>query len=245
MAKLNQIIAVEKGIKSRVYSEVGELDKAAQKPELFNGLVRTYEKKFEDDEELPGENKMVHYEVGNVLRLVRQLSTELFDITARKDWSNCEAKADVAVEGKVILTQVPVTYLLFLEKQLTDLRTLFGRLPTLDEGEAWTKDGSSGLYVTAPTTTHRTKKVQRPLVLYQATVEHPAQTQVITEDVLAGYWKQTKQSGAMPRVDRVKLVDRIEKLLQAVKAAREAANGIDEVKTPSVGGPVFNYLLES
>ncbi len=38
MAKLNQIIAIEKGIKSKAYAHVTELHKACQKPDLFNGF---------------------------------------------------------------------------------------------------------------------------------------------------------------------------------------------------------------
>ncbi len=47
MARLNQIIAIEKGIKSRAYAELTELHKAAQKPDLFHGFVKTYQKRDE------------------------------------------------------------------------------------------------------------------------------------------------------------------------------------------------------
>jgi hypothetical protein len=40
------------------------------------------------------------------------------------------------------------------------------------------------------------------------------------------------------------IVERVSKLLQAVKQAREAANGVDEVEgIPHVGDAVFNYVL--
>ncbi|MDQ3812829.1 MAG: hypothetical protein M3347_02630 [Armatimonadota bacterium] len=39
--KLNQVVAIEKGVKSRVYGEVTELHKTSQKPELFNGFIKT------------------------------------------------------------------------------------------------------------------------------------------------------------------------------------------------------------
>ena len=66
---------------------------------------------------------------------------------------------------------------------------------------------------------------------------------MITEDVIAGFWQQVKQSGAMPKPDREKIGERIEKLLQAVKQAREQANGTDEVDAPAVGSAVFGFLL--
>lgn len=243
MAKLNQIIAVEKGIKARAYSELTELNKAAQKAELFNGFSKVYEKKDEDGEDLPSEKKRVQFVAGEVLRAAERAIGEWMDVTARKDWSNAIATADVSVDGKVVLAGVPVTYLLFLEKQLTDMRTFAGNMPVLDEGEAWTRDENSGLYKSDVVSTHRTKKVQKPIVLYPATPEHPAQTQIVTEDVIAGHWKQVKHSGAMPKPERAALLERVEKLLKAVKEAREAANGIDEVPAPAVGQAIFGYLL--
>ena len=148
------------------------------------------------------------------------------------------------INGKVLIADVPISYLLFLEKQFNDLRTIITDLPVLDEGEAWVKDINSGLFKTEPTKTHRTKKVVRPLVLYPATPEHPAQTQVVQEDIIAGYWQTVKHSGAMPKPEKAKLIARIDMLARAVKEAREAANGIDESPSPSVGEIIFSFLLE-
>jgi hypothetical protein len=243
MTKLNQIIAIEKGVKSRVVSEIDLLDKAIQKPDLFNGFSKEYKKRDEDGDDLPSEKKRVQYNVEQVLRSVARLSSELFEVAARRDWTNMLACANVSIDGKVLIEAAPVSYLLFLEKQIIDLRTFVGRLPVLDETEAWVKDANSGLYRTEATQTHRTKKTQKAIVLYPATPEHPAQTQLIAEDVIAGFWHQTKQSGAIPKVERSALLERIEKLLRAVKEAREEANGIDENEPPDVGAIVFGYLL--
>lgn len=243
MTKLNQIIAIEKGVKSRVYSEITEINKAIQKPDLFNGFQKTYQKKDEDGEDLPPEKKRVQFLATEVLNAVARSMSELMAVTARKDWTNCVAKASVMLDGQPLIADAPVSFLLFLEKQLTDMRTLIGNLPVLDEGESWQKDANSGLYKTDATTTHRTKKVQRPLVLYPATSEHPAQTQIITEDVIAGFWHQVKQSGAIPRTEKKVLAERVEKLLKAVKEAREAANIQDATNVADIGEAVFGYLL--
>lgn len=244
MATLNQIIAIEKGVKSRSYSDIGELHKKNQKPDLFNGLAKTYQKKDEAGEELPAENKKVQLKVETVLKSLSKLSSELFEVTARKDWTNMTAKATVKIGDKVVLNDVPVTYLLFLEKQLNDLRTIIDLLPTLDEAETWSKDEASGLYKSDPIITHRTKKVQRPVVMYDATKEHPAQTQLITEDILAGHWHQQKQSGAIPVTEKQKLSERVNQLLLATKEAREAANTVEEVASPDVGEAIFGYLFK-
>lgn len=243
MPKLNQIIAVEKGIKSRVYSEITEINKAVQKPDLFNGFNKSYEAKDDADDKLPPEGKRVQFTVKEVLRNIERLSTELMDVTAKKDWTNCIAKAAVSVDGKEIIPPAPVSYLLFLEKQLTDFHTIAKSLPLLDEAEDWKKDENSGLMKTAGTQTHRTKKVPKVITLVQPTVEHPGQAHLIQEDIIAGFWTQIKQSGAMPKPEKMALLERIEKMLRAIKEARESANMQDVVDTPSVGGAIFTYLV--
>jgi hypothetical protein len=243
VGKLNQIIAIEKGVKSRVYGEISELHKATQKPALFNGFNKEYQPKEDGGETLPAERQRVQFVVGDVLRTVERSTSELFAVTARKDWTNCVAKGDVIVDGATIVKDAPVSFLLFLEKQLTDMRTFVGALPVLDEADDWKKDVNSGLYKTDPTQTHRTKKIAKPIVLYPATPEHPAQTQMVAEDVIAGFWVTVKQSGAMPKPEKQELLEKIEKLLKAVKEARELANVQDEVTSPDVGAAVFGYLL--
>lgn len=242
MAKANQIIAIEKSVKARAHAEASELYKVIQKPELFNGFAKTYQSKNEEGDKLPEENKRVQYEVRDVLRRYERSSTDLLNTTARKDWTNTKATADVTLDEKVIIANAPVSYLLFLEKQLVDMHTFLLKLPTLDEGETWVRDADSGLNKTAVVQTHRTKKVQRPLVLFPATPEHPAQTQLVTEDIVDGYWSTMKLSGAIAKTQVQTMVERVEKLMKAVKEAREAANMTDEVESPDVGAALFNYV---
>ena len=243
MAKLNQIIAIEKGVKAQVIGNVDKIDKVVQKPDLFNGFIKTYQKRDEDGEDLPAERKKVQFNSTSTLQVIAFHLAELMDLTARKDFTNCEAKAPVEIDGTEILPACPVSFLLFLEKQLTDLRTLIGRMPLLDEAESWTKDHESGLWKTDEVRTHRTKKVQRPLVMYPHSPEHPAQTQLITEDIIAGFWVQIKHSGAMPKTEQTKILSRVEKILHAVKQAREKANMHDEAATPKVGEALFGYIM--
>jgi hypothetical protein len=61
MTKLNQVIAIEKGTKSRVYSNISEVYKAVQKSELFNGFTRRWRKLKEDVEDRPEEKKRVQF----------------------------------------------------------------------------------------------------------------------------------------------------------------------------------------
>lgn len=241
--KLNQVLAIEKGTKTRVHGEVTKMHHLLQKPALLQGFAKNYQPKDEAGDAYPPERQRVQVVAQEMLRQAARLMTELFDVTATKDWANTQAKADVVIDGEVILEQAPATFLLFLEKQLANLHTFVAKIPALDPSEDWHHDAAAGLYKTEPTLTTRTKKVQRPIVLYQATKEHPAQTQLITEDVVVGNWLTVKHSGALPAGRKAELIERIERLTQAVKFAREQANGVTASRREA-GDRVFAYLFK-
>jgi hypothetical protein len=242
VAKLNQIIAVEKGVKAKAQQELTAAHHDVQKPALLSGIARTYQPKDEEGEQLPPESTRVQLKVEQVLKSTAATLTRLFDVTAAKDWANCGARADITVDGRVLVPAVPVSYLLFLEKQLTDLHTFVRKLPVLDAAESWTPDPSTDAWKTEPVRTIRTKKVPRNHVKAEATEKHPAQVEVYYEDVPVGYWTTVKFSGALPARRVNELLERVEKLQQAVKFAREEANGA-EVIDQRVGDAVFGYLL--
>ena len=240
--KINQVLAIEKGVKNRVTSNVTKLYHACRKEGLFDGFTKVYRARDADGEQFPPERKEVQFRTEQVAKDLQKNLAELFDVTAAKDWANCHAKADVAVDGTTLLTGVPVTYLLFLEKQLDYLGSVIDALPTLDTSVRWQRDDNQGVFVSDPQTSHKTKKVQKPIVLYDATTEHPAQTQLITEDVIIGHWDQTRFSGAMPVPAKEELQERLRKLLRAVKQAREQANGA-EAGDQSVGATVLRFVF--
>ncbi|MCF2528116.1 DUF7873 family protein [Yinghuangia soli] len=242
MTKLNQIIAVEKGVKSKSFQELTQAHQDLQKSPLLSGISRTYQAKDEEGEQLPPESTRVQVRAEDVLRSTAATLTRLFDVTATKDWANCEARADVVVAGTPLLRDVPVSYLLFLEKQLVDLHTFVRKLPVLDAAETWSLDASTDAWRTDPVRTVRTKKVPRNHVKAEATAEHPAQVEMYFEDVPVGYWTTVKFSGALPARRINELVDRVEKLQHAVKFAREEANSA-EVQDRNPGAVVFDYLL--
>jgi hypothetical protein len=240
VTKLNQIIAVEKGVKSKSFQDLTEAHHAVQKPTLLTGISRTYQPKDEEGEQLPPEATRVQVRADDVLRSIATSLTRMFDVTASKDATNCVAKADVRVDDTVLLADVPVTHLLFLEKQLTDLHTFVKKLPTLDAAESWSYNESADCWSTEPVRTIRTKKVPRNHVKADATEKHPAQVEVYYEDIPIGYWTTVKFSGALPAKRVSQLLERVEKLQQAVKFAREEANGA-EVTDRHVGDKNFGY----
>jgi hypothetical protein len=213
-----------------------------QKPDLMTGISRSYKPKDEVGETLPSEAKHVQVKVQDLVQQVNQSLVEMFDIVATQDQANCQAKASIQVDGRVLLKEIPVTTLLFLEKQLIDLHTFVDKFPVLDAGERWSFDSAQDCYASEPFLSLRTKKAPKTHVKYEATKEHPAQVEMYMEDMTVGTWTTVKYSGAIPAAERNAMLDRIRKLQDAVKVAREEANGM-EVTKQKMGDAMLNYVF--
>lgn len=242
MTKLNQIIAVEKGVKTDSGQAFTRIYHQLQKTALFAGLIRTYKPRDDEGEKLPGEGTKVQLRAETLLDDAATALTRLFDVTITKDHANGTAIANVVVDGVVLLNDVPVTTLLFLEKQLVDLRTVISKLPVLDPSEDWEFNETVGAWATTPAFTTRTKKIPRTLQKAPATEKHPAQVDVWMEDTVVGDWTVVKFSGAVPQTRVDELLGRVEALRVAVKYAREEANSV-EVVNRNIGKKIFDYLF--
>lgn len=245
MPKLNQVIAAEKDVKSDTLKQTTAIYHEIQKTDPLRGISRTYQP-FRDDpsEQLPSETTRVQTRVSESIQQFEQAMTNLFDLVATKDWANTEARADIVVDGKTLLSAVPATYLLFLEKQLLEIRTFLDALPVLDPSEPWHFDPNTDTYATEPAKTMKTKKEPRNWVKAEATEKHPAQVEMFYEDVNVGTWTTVKYSGSIPQKEKTELLERLAELRQAVKYAREEANGLD-IKQQHVAKPLFDYVFRS
>jgi hypothetical protein len=242
MGRLNQIIAIQASKKSHAKEALTEAYQLLQKSDLLSGISRSYKPKDELGDSLPAESKLVQIRVQDVFSRVTKSLVEMFDVVATQDWSNCVAKADVVVSGQVIMKDVPVTHLLFLEKQLVDLHTFVEKLPVLDSAERWSFDASQDCFASEPYQSLRTKKVPKTHLKYEATKEHPAQVEMYMEDVTVGTWTAVKYSGAIPAARRNAMLERVRALQDAVKSAREEANN-HEVEMKKVGKPFLDFIF--
>src|SRR4051812_49650601 len=103
MTKLNQIIAVEKGVKSRSFQDLTEAHHVLQKPALLAGISRTDRPKDEEGEPLPPQSTRVQVKGEEGLRQTASSLTRLFDVTATNDWTNWRARAGGVVAGEPLL----------------------------------------------------------------------------------------------------------------------------------------------
>ena len=246
MPKLHQIVAVREGKKSRTMRTVTDVNKRLQKAALFDGIHRTYTPTAvadgEQPETLPAEHKPVQLKVRDLFAEAQAAWTELYDITLTQDTANAGATATVHVDGQPVLNNIPITFLIFLEKQLEDVRALVNSAPTRDPGENWSSDETTDTFRSEEVVSNRTKKVPKVLVKYEATDHHPAQTERYDVDEKVGEWHTRKFSGALSLTEKKEALSRISKLQDAVKQARSTANDTD-VEQKKVGKTVFDFVF--
>lgn len=227
MTKLNQIIAVANGKKTQCEKALTDIYQKVQKPELFSGLSRTYKPLDEEGETLPKEEKFPQFSVNYAIDNVKAVLSELINVVATQDYANTKAVADVTVGDVAVLKNVPVTHLLFLEKQLVDINTFVSKLPVLDSSERWSFNNEVDMFSTEPSRTNRNLKKLKNHVKAEATDKHPAQVEVYSEDVKVGEWNTIKFSTAVDAKRKNELLSKVKSLQEAVKFARESANMLD------------------
>lgn len=242
--KLSAIVAVEKGVKQRANKNLGEAHKTLQKVDLFMGLQRDYSPlDDEDTEKLPSESQKIIARVDELMEASARQFAELWNVTATKDFGNTEVTGTVEIDGEVLVQDAPVPFLLFMEAQLRDVVTIIKDIPVLDPSQEWEEDPNTDAWRSKAEETTRTKKIMKSQVLYEATPDHPAQVQAFTEDVVVGKWSRIRFSSAIPAATKKLLVQRAERVLDAVKAAREEANA-KEIEQKKIAAPVLNWILE-
>lgn len=193
----------------------------------YHGFTKTYEPlDSESGLRLPEQKVEVQRVAAEELARARSLWRRMWDINRTRDEGNTVARGDVIVDNVTILAQVPVTHLLFLEHQLTNVVSLLKAMPTRPLGIVWHNHDREGMSEGTPVETQRHgKKVHYEIA--PATDRH--QSTLLAqhnEDVPVGTWTHTDYTGAMKHGERQMMLDRATKLLDAIKAARIAANSV-------------------
>jgi hypothetical protein len=239
---LSQIIAIEKDHKDKANQQLQHALTVLTNSGRLTGIARSYTPIDENGIKLPGESTRVQVKATQVIKDLQGHLVSLFDVVATKDWANCEAKADVVVDSRILIKDAPATYLLFLEKQLAELLALVKKMPVLDPSFSWEYDQAQDCWITEPTETIRTKKSKKAQQIFEGNQYHKPEFVLFDIDEPEGTWKTLHYSGAMPQSEINAIQTRIEILQRAVKFAREAANR-QEVVQQHVGQTVLHYLF--
>jgi len=244
MTKLHELVAVEPDLQVKGKTALAECQSLFTGGQVrLVGQVRSYEPLAEDGERIPSETSEIATTVLQELDRAWGAFGGWIDVTLQKEVSNGLTKADVMVGEKVILQALPAPALLNLEKRLAEIKALIDSAPTLDPTEKWNWDPDQQCYVSATHQALRTKKVPKVLVKYEATKEHPAQTEVYSEDVPVGTWTVTKRSGMLTLAVKRQMLERVDMLIMATKAARQRANDL-AVTLDHFAAPLWKYILK-
>ena len=166
-----------------------------------------------------------------------------FDVLLTKEATNQRASADVVVDGVTLMENVPGTFLLSMEKRLSAMVQMYRNIPTLAPGIDWEEDPDlgQGVYRAETGTQIRTEKVIEPVVLYEATKEHPAQVKEVSADRPVARIDNKSYSSMISPARKAVILTRLEKLMSAVKQARQRSN-TTEIDDRKVGKAIFDYL---
>jgi hypothetical protein len=242
--RLSQIIAVTGGLGSRANASFSEAEKLFNRADLFNGLRRTFEAAEVDGAETvaqPDEVKIVQQNAPVVLDSALSDVAEWFDVCLTRDVGNTVAKANVMVDGQVIVEDAPVPFLLFLADQLGHIRKLLSAIPTLSSDKEWAENPTTGVWESEVTFTNSYVTVKEPLQLHPGNDRHAPQVSVIDKQNYQGKKLTQHQSSAIPEVRKAVLLRRVALLHDAVKQAIQEANAT-KVEQKKIGHDLFAWL---
>lgn len=236
MGKLHELLAVEETVQhasSKLLAETNE--KFHKHTEFLTGTTRTLTRLGSEPgdralEAAARREKTLPTNVQATLGYIFPYVTKALDVKLQKHCTNQVAKADILLNGSVLMKDVPVDFLLDLEKTIPQWRNLFQSMPTLDPSKDWIEVSKGQWRVKEPTRTAQTEKVMHPVIMVEATEKHPAQVKESTKDIVVGTFEDVHFSGAATSQQKADVLALCDQLLVAVKEARMRANSVEITK---------------
>jgi hypothetical protein len=248
--KLHELLAVETNLENQ--SDKCRTELAAtfdKKRHLFEEKTTVFFPLAENEQPVTELQSDLQSTVRKELDWISGHLAKSIDASYQVAEANTSARADVVLEdeaGTVLLSGVPATALLELEKTIAKISSLVTAIPTLDPAKGFTSDPQrgTGVYKAREVNKTRTKKQAKVLIKYEATKEHPAQTEIVTEDVPVGRIQEQEWSGLISPAQKADLINRAEVLSRAIRRARSRANEAAVDTQKKIGGKLLKYLFE-
>jgi hypothetical protein len=235
--KLHEVLAVEgdlEGQSSKVMTEaVTTFSKKAAHFQGYHKWLEMFDEKRAMEAQGAIENKEIVDTVGGKLGHVWGHFGRYLNTVAQKERTNQDARADLVVDGEVLIEDAPATLLLGLESRLKKLRDVYDVIPTHQPGVKWVSDEDRGNGVFKAehlVTANKTEKIPQHKVLVDPTEHHPAQIERWMENIAVGVFKTEHWTSMVSPAKKAEWIGRIDKLLRAVKRARQRANNTPLVK---------------
>lgn len=247
MTKLHELLAVESNLENQAAKTRTDLTATFEKKRhLFEEKRVTFTPATENGQATTETQSDIQTNVNKELGWVQTHIAKALDASYQVAETNTQARADIVLEdeaGTVLLKNVPATALLELEKRMAEITALITAVPTLDPAKGFTMDKDRNLYVARPVSKTRTQKTKKVFIKYEATKEHPAQTELLDQDVVVGTIQEQEWSGLITPAEKAELINRVEILSRAVRRARSRANDAEVNTNQKIGAKLLGYVF--
>lgn len=232
---LAELLHGQNDVKQQASQINQETMKLFGKPEVFSGMTKTLSLLSEgadvtakEAEERAGSSVQVrtttvHQRLGyDSPFFIRMIDWEL--AMAK---TNQVANADIVVDGKILASSVPGTYLIYLEKALETRRQTYVAAQVVPNTREVTLDSSAGKGVwklKTPVTTIKNEKKTEYKEVSKATDKFPAQVQPIQVEKTLGTFETMHEYGMLTSAEKASILENLDKLIIAVKQSRARAN---------------------
>lgn len=245
--KLHELLAVTKSLETQATKVRTELASTFEKKRhLFEEKLVTF---TSSKDGLPSGTESQSTLQTTVLKefgLLQPFLAKAIDAAYQVAEANTVARADIVLEdGTVLLTGVPATALLELEKRVEEVRQLLAATPTLDPAKGFVTDEAkgTGVFKARDISKTRTQKTKDVITLAPATVEHPAQVQLVDVDKPVGTIQEQEWSGLITPGAKSDYLSRAEVLGRAVRAARSRANTVEVDTGKRIGAKLLSFVF--
>jgi len=243
-AKLHEVLAVESTLGKAADKLIAESKATLNKENLFIGSQRDLTMFDAEQQHLNTTDsvKLTTTVDDNLDYLVGPIS-RYWDAVLQKDRTNQQAVADIEIDGTKIAENVPATFLLGLETKLGEIRKLYDNIHTLAPGHDWQLDAEAGkgVFKAEMPVTFKTEKDVEFRIVVEADEHHPAQIRELGRTNNVGKYDTIRWCGLLTPLEKAQRISRIDKLLLAVKQARQRANNT-ELVAGQIGKDLLNYI---
>lgn len=249
--KLHELLAVETNLETQANKVRADLAATFEKKRhLFEEKHLVFVASTEGAQGVVETQSDLQTTVGAQLTEIQAFLGRSLDASFQVAETNTQARADVVLEddaGTVLLRGVPATALLELEKRIAEIGTLLHAVPTLDPAKGFSPDLAKGPGISKAREVRktRTQKQKKLFVKYEATKEHPAQTELIDQDVPVGVIQEQEWSGLITPAEKSALLARLEVIARAVRRARSRANDAEVDTSKKIAAPLLKYIFTS
>ena len=246
--KLHELLAIETNLENQAKKCRAELAGTFEKKRhLFEEKRVTFTPNSEGAQPQTEAQSDLQSTITKEFAWVQSFIAKSLDASYQVAEANTAARADIILEDSdtVLIAKVPATALLELEKRVAEIAALITATPTLDPAKGFVPDEQrgNGIFRAREVNKARTRKEKKVFIKYEATKEHPAQTELLDQDVPVGTVQEQEWSGLITPAHKSELLNRAEMLLRAVRRARSRANEETVDTTKKIGNTLLNYVF--